>query len=147
MNLQDVTANWVALHQALGLGAPIADDEEYGRALRAVDEMVDATGGREEHPLWGLIAVAGGRIWAYEERSLPWPDTSTPATALASLMQEHGLRQTDLPEAGSQGVVSEVLSVKRQLNARQIAALARRFSVPAQDFLDATAAPLSRSAP
>lgn len=72
---------------------------------------------------------------------------STPATALASLMQVHGLRQTDLPAVGSQGVVSEMLSGKRHLNARQIAALARRFSVQAEVFLDATAAPSSRSAP
>jgi HTH-type transcriptional regulator/antitoxin HigA len=58
MNLHDVTAHRVALHETLGLGAPIADDEEYGRALRAVDEMVDATGGREEHPLQGPIRLA-----------------------------------------------------------------------------------------
>jgi HTH-type transcriptional regulator/antitoxin HigA len=50
-------------------------------------------------------------------------------------MQEHGLRQSELPEVGSQGVVSEVLAGKRQLNARQIAALAKRFAVPAEVFL------------
>jgi HTH-type transcriptional regulator/antitoxin HigA len=50
-------------------------------------------------------------------------------------MAEHGLRQTDLPEVGSQGVVSEILAGKRQLNARQIAALARRFQVRADVFL------------
>jgi HTH-type transcriptional regulator/antitoxin HigA len=49
---------------------------------------------------------------------------------LASLMDEHGLRQSDLPEIGSQGVVSEVLAGKRQLNLRQVRALAARFSVP-----------------
>lgn len=146
MNLHDMTAHRVAPHATPGLAAPIADDAAYRRALRAVDEMVDATGGREEHPLWGLVAVAGERIRAYEERTLPWLDTSSPATALASLMPEHGLRQTDLLEEGSQGVVSEVLSGNRQLNARQVAALARRFIVPADVFLDATAAPSSRSA-
>ncbi len=29
------------------------------------------------------------------------------------LMEEHGLRQSDLPEIGSQGVVSEILNGKR----------------------------------
>ena len=82
-----------------------------------------------------VVAVAGERIRAYEDRVHPWLDTSTPASALASLMQEHGLRQGDLPEVGSQGVVSEVLSGKRPLNARQIAQLAKRFSVPADVFL------------
>jgi HTH-type transcriptional regulator/antitoxin HigA len=135
MNLKDVAAHWVALHEQLGLGTPIADETEYGRALAVVDRLVEATQGDDAHPLWGLVAVAGERIRAYEDRVHPWLDTSTPASALASLMQEHGLRQGDLPEVGSQGVVSEVLSGKRPLNARQIARLAKRFSVPADVFL------------
>ena len=81
------------------------------------------------------VAVVGDRIREYEDRVHPWPDTSTPASALSSLMAEHGLRQSDLPEVGSQGVVSEVLAGKRQLNARQVAALARRFQVAAEVFL------------
>jgi HTH-type transcriptional regulator / antitoxin HigA len=135
MNLQDVAAHWVALHEALGLGSPIASEAEYERALSEVDQMVDATNGQEAHPLWGLIGVAGDRIRAYEDRVHPWPDTSSPATVLASLMQEHGLRQADLSEIGSQGVVSEILAGKRQLNVRQIAVLAKRFGVPADMFL------------
>jgi HTH-type transcriptional regulator/antitoxin HigA len=66
----------------------------------------------------------------YENRAHPWPDTSTPATRLAFLMEQHGLRQCDLPEVGAQSVVSEVLSGKRALNLRQTQALAKRFCVP-----------------
>jgi HTH-type transcriptional regulator/antitoxin HigA len=135
MNMKDVAAHWVALHEQLGLGAPIADEAEYERALMVVDQLVEATQEDDAHPLWGLVSVAGERIRAYEERVHPWLDTSTPASALMSLMQEHGLRQGNLPEVGSQGVVSEVLSGKRQLNARQISGLARRFCVPADVFL------------
>jgi HTH-type transcriptional regulator/antitoxin HigA len=135
MNLKDVAAHWVALHEALSLGAPIASEAEYERALMQVEQMVEATGGDDGHPLWGLISIAGDRIRAYESQAHPWPDHSSPATVLSSLMAEHGLRQTDLPEVGSQGVVSEVLAGKRQLNARQIAALARRFQVRADVFL------------
>ncbi len=59
-----------------------------------------------------------------------WPDTSTPATVLASLMEEHGLKQSDLPKIGAQSVVSTVLAGKRHLNLRQVKALAKRFGVP-----------------
>ena len=45
-------------------------------------------------------------------------------------MAEHGQRQSELPEIGSQGVVSEVLSGRRALNLCQVMALARRFAVP-----------------
>ena len=54
---------------------------------------------------------------------------------LRFLMQQHGLRQSDLPEIGSQGVVSEVLADKRELNARQIRRLARRFGVSPAVFV------------
>ncbi|SCW59193.1 hypothetical protein SAMN03159306_01965 [Pseudomonas sp. NFACC48-1] len=43
--------------------------------------------------------------------------------------REHGMSQSDLPGVGTQSVVSEVLSGKRQLNLRQIRWLAERFGV------------------
>jgi len=53
---------------------------------------------------------------------------------LAFLMEQHGLRQGDMPEIGSQGVVSEILSGKRDLNVRQIRALSERFGVSPATF-------------
>ncbi len=50
-------------------------------------------------------------------------------------MDQHGLKQSDLPEVGSQGVVSEILNGGRELNVRQIKALSSRFGVPAAAFL------------
>jgi HTH-type transcriptional regulator/antitoxin HigA len=46
------------------------------------------------------------------------------------LMEQHGLRQCDLPEVGAQSVVSDELTGKRALNLRQVQALAQRFGVP-----------------
>ena len=43
--------------------------------------------------------------------------------------RRHDLTQSDLPEVGSQGVVSEILGGKRTLNVRQIRALSGRFGV------------------
>ena len=51
------------------------------------------------------------------------------ATEMKEIMQEHQLRQSDLPEIGTQGVVSEVMAGKRELNTRQIRKLAERFGV------------------
>jgi HTH-type transcriptional regulator/antitoxin HigA len=50
-------------------------------------------------------------------------------------MEQHGLRQADLPEIGSQGVVSEILSGRRELNLRQIRALSERFGVSPATFI------------
>jgi HTH-type transcriptional regulator/antitoxin HigA len=45
------------------------------------------------------------------------------------------LTQSDLPEIGSQGVVSEILRDKRKLNMRQVQALAARFNVSPAVFI------------
>jgi HTH-type transcriptional regulator/antitoxin HigA len=50
-------------------------------------------------------------------------------------MEEHGVKQTELPEIGSQGVISEILRGKRKLNVRQIHTLAKRFHVSPAIFL------------
>lgn len=130
MNLRDVSRHWVALHEALGVGAPIADAAQYERVLVFVDKVFDDVANDPAHPLGGLVDLLADRLREYENRVHPWPDTSTPATVLASLMEEHGLKQTDLPEVGAQSVVSAVLAGKRQLNLRQVKSLAQRFSVP-----------------
>lgn len=130
MNLRDIEAHWVALHEALGIGSPIADEVQYEHALRSVDELFDETADDPAHPLGGVVELLSDRIREYENRVHPWPDTSTPASVLASLMEEHGLKQSDLPEIGAQSVVSAVLAGKRKLNLRQVKALANRFAVP-----------------
>jgi len=55
---------------------------------------------------------------------------------LAYLMEEHGLKQTDLAaELGGQSIVSAILNGKRELNARQAKALGKRFKVSPAVFL------------
>ena len=82
----------------------------------------------DAHPLWGLIGVVGDRIREYEDRVHPWPDTSTPATVLASLMEEHGLTQSDLPEVGAQSVVSAVPAGKRELTDETLKKIAHELA-------------------
>ena len=135
MNLKDISAHWVALHEALGVGAPIATEVQYKQALVFIEQVFDAVAADPAHPLDGLVDLLADRIREYEDRVHPWPDAATPAQVLASLMQARGLTQAQLAEVGSQGVVSEVLAGKRQLNTRQVAALCRRFAVPADVLL------------
>lgn len=55
--------------------------------------------------------------------------------ALRYLMQEHGLRQSDLPEIGGQGVVSDSLTGKRELNLHQVKVLSQRFGISPATFI------------
>lgn len=130
MKVSDVLAPWQVVDSVLGLSKPIADEARYNALLDFVEDCFERFGSEEHHPMFALVDVVADRIREYEDRVHPWPDSSTPATVLASLMEEHGLKQSDLPEIGAQSVVSAVLAGKRQLNLRQVKALAKRFSVP-----------------
>lgn len=58
------------------------------------------------------------------------------AEMLKYLMDLNGLRQSDLKhELGGQSVVSEILAGKRELNLKQVRALARRFKVSPNAFI------------
>jgi HTH-type transcriptional regulator/antitoxin HigA len=99
-----------------------------------LDEIVDEIGEQETHPLADQVETLALAVSAYEEVHVPVPVFSGPEI-LRALMEEHGLSQSNLPEVGSQGVVSEILSGKRDLNVHQIARLAARFGVSPGVFL------------
>lgn len=88
----------------------------------------------EKHELAPLVTLLGTLIEAYENRTAV-NDKPSPPAVLKLLMEQHELTQSELPELGSQGVVSEILRGKRQLNLRQVKALADRFHVPADVFI------------
>jgi HTH-type transcriptional regulator/antitoxin HigA len=90
MNISDTVAHGFFLPDAPGLGAPIADEAHYAQTLAVVDQLFDAVAADPAHPLGGLVEILADRIRAYEHRVHPWPDTSTPASVLASLIKEHG---------------------------------------------------------
>jgi len=110
------------------------NDREYGRLVAFLDTVTDEVGEDESHPLASLMETLGSLVETYESRHLP-EMAGNPCDTLKMLMKEHGLRQADMTEIGSQGVVSEVLSGKRVLNARQIKALGERFGVSPTVFL------------
>jgi HTH-type transcriptional regulator/antitoxin HigA len=111
----------------------IRNQREYDAAVEKVNALVDEVGDNSKDPRNRLIDTLSILIEAYDEEHYPIPDTSG-VEMLKFLMEQHGLTQGDLPEIGSQGVVSEILRGKRELNVRQIAALAKRFGLPPDLF-------------
>ena len=102
-----------------------------------MNALLDAGAADEAHPLADLAATLGELIGDYDDEHYPAKDVA-PSEMLRFLMEQNGLKQTDLAEElGSQGVVSEVLNGKRELNLRQMRALAGRFSVPLASFIGA----------
>lgn len=121
---------WVVIEPML----TIRSEADYDRAVERLNELLDEIGDNEAHPLYSFLDTLGTMIHAWEEKHFPEPDVSG-AEMLRYLMEEHELTQSDLPEIGSQGVVSEILNGKRELNVRHIRALAARFHVSPAVFM------------
>ena len=130
----DIAQAWGVLHSALGLSDRIRDEEQYRNMSEFVESIVEFLPDNENEPLWGLVEIIADQIKKYEIRHYPSTEVSG-ADMLRFLMEQHGLKQSDLTEIGGQSVVSEILSGKRSLNVRQIRALSKRFGVSPAAFV------------
>lgn len=112
------------------------DKKHYKFLVAILDKLLERVGNNENHKLIGLVDMVSSLIAAYEEEHYPAPKIRG-IVALKYLIESHQLKQADLKEEiGSQGVVSEVLNGKRELNARQIKLLAKRFHIDPSTFID-----------
>ena len=110
---------------------PIRTARDLRNALTRIDSLWGAKAGTPEGD---ELDVLIDLVEAYENRHSPIGPGSG-LRALKHLMQANDLTQKDLPEIGSQGVVSEILTGKRDLNVRHIRVLATRFKVSPAVFL------------
>ena len=127
---------WSAFQSALPVRlASIHTAEEYERAVGFMNQLLDEVGVDEEHELADMLELLGQLVEDYEKTHHALPDAK-PGQVLRFLMDQHGLKQSDLVgELGAQSVVSEVLNGHRQINARQAKALAQRFGVSVAVFV------------
>ena len=127
---QELQTHWTIISPLLS----IRNEHEYDLAVERLNHLLDEVGANEQHPLYTLLDTLGTLVHAYEEQHHPMPECSG-MDVLRFLMDEHGLTQSDLPEVGSQGVISDILRGKRVLNVRQIRVLAKRFQVSPAVFV------------
>jgi HTH-type transcriptional regulator/antitoxin HigA len=129
-NLGEIAEKWQPLAPLLSVPHT---DAEYDNLATFLDHLIDAVGNDEGHPLAPLMDTVGVLIETYDEEHYPFSE-GDPIDALKNLMEEYSLKQRDLSELGSQGVVSEILSGKRAMNVRQIRVLCKRFGLSPSTF-------------
>ena len=108
--------------------------KDCNKLVNLLDSLIDEVGNNEYHPLTSLMETIGTLIETFESQYVNEIE-GNPIDTLNALMEEHGLKQSDLSELGSQGIVSEILSGKRQLNVRQVKMLSKRFKVSPAVFI------------
>ena len=113
---------------------------EYDNLIILLDNLIEKVGEDEDHLLASLMETVGNLIQTFENNTLQ-STPGSPIESLRYLMEEHNLKQTELPEIGSQGVVSEILKGKRKLNIKQIKKLSFRFNISPLVFFEDIAYP------
>jgi HTH-type transcriptional regulator/antitoxin HigA len=129
--LADTIKVWPVVSKVL---STFETEQQYNKAVRWLDELIDEAGENEALLIESLIDTLGTLVKDYEDRNIPEPDAD-PIDCLKFLMEEHNLKLSDLPEMGSQEVVSDILSGKKPLTVKQIKALSERFNVSPAVFV------------
>src|SRR5688572_6888374 len=103
VRITPIAKSWQAFKAATGL-CHIADERQYDDVIALMDRLIEEGAMEDDHPLNDLFLLAADLAYAYEQRAHPLPPVSG-AAMLRFLMEQHGLRQSDLvEEIGSQGV-------------------------------------------
>ena len=131
IDLKNTIKHWK--HIACEIREPL-NDTEYEKLAQIQDCLLDTIGENESHELIGLVDFISQMLERYEERKHYQVKGVSGIAALKFLMEQHHLKQSDLPEIGSQGVVSEILQGKRKLNLNQIKRLSQKFHVSPETF-------------
>ena len=131
--LDTALAHWSYIAPLL---TPPTNEAEYRVLVESLDAILDAGGADQAHPLAGMAVLVGELVSAWERTHVPMPEAMSAAETLRFFMQRDGLRQSDLPEVGNQAKVSELLNGARKINMRQALALAARFKVAMELFVD-----------
>jgi HTH-type transcriptional regulator/antitoxin HigA len=134
--IDSLTPAWQELQACTPVKLRAIDSARHYRAMTSfMNELLEEVGDRETHPLMGLLDIVTTFVHDYEVRNVKIPEAK-PTVVLRFLMQQHDLRQADLAELfGTQSNVSEALNGKREINARQAKALAKRFGVSPAVFI------------
>ena len=107
---------------------------EYENLLGFIENLMETSRQKNDKRITSLVKLIAGNIEKYEAQHYSLKALS-PIEMLEFLMDEHGLGQSDLPEIGSQSLVSKILSGERKLTVEHIQQLSNRFGVSPSVFI------------
>jgi len=115
---------------------PIVTKDQHAIALKVIERLISfVNNGTEDEGIKIYLNTLVKLVGEYERENYK----SNPVSGremLAYLMDLQGLTQKDLAkEVGGQPIVSKILKGERDLNIRQVKALAKRFKVSPEVFI------------
>jgi HTH-type transcriptional regulator/antitoxin HigA len=131
MNIEQISQSWQNIAPLL---IPILSEEDCDLREEQLKQLIKLNKHKKDPQIAHLIRCIALTIEEYEKPEFPLEKASG-IEVIQYLMAEHGLKESDLPEIGNQGLVSDVLTGKQALNLTMIKALAKRFGVTEQTFV------------
>ena len=130
---QCVAGRWNAFVAEMPV-RPIRSAVDYDQMVALMNQLLDVVGDDESHPLAHVLALIGDQVEGYDGDHLAIP-RSEPREVLRYLMDQHGLKQSDLGDLIAQRNVSAILNGHRSISRDVAKALAQRFNVAVDVFL------------
>lgn len=122
--------------ETLALLAPITAPDHLPPKLEAIERLMARMGQDAHHPLRPLFDLLSDQVAAYEDAHVVIPG-STPKRQLASLIQAHGVSQSDVARATGiqKSNLSKLLDGTRTPSKKAAVALGHYFHVSPAVFL------------
>lgn len=111
---------------------PIKTKKDYEAALKKIEGLFNAKPSTIDGDLLDVLTTL---VEAYEQKhyKIAPPD---PIEAIKFRMEQLGLKQSDIAEViGGKNRASEILNRKRELTAKMMRDLHRKFNIPAESLL------------
>jgi len=138
--LNNVFGAYANLLEQAPLLAHIDGEQEYEAALEFIECLMETIGDNPDDSRWGLLEIATKMVEQYEARLHPefeelFDENTGPASVIRVLTDQYQLDCSDLPEIGTQEMVSEVVNGTKDLTLPQIRALSSRFHIAPALFI------------
>ena len=120
----------------LGKALPVVihSEREYRRLMEVAAELIEKPEEKLKAEEGRLLELLSMLLEEYEDRVRPLPKTD-PGKMLSYLLEERGLKVTDLAAVLPKSRVSEIVSGRRAISKEQAKGLAELFHVPVDLFL------------
>ena len=132
---------FTALCSALPL-VEIKSNAQHKVAIEVISRIIDFLNSAHEGleafvpEIESYLSTLSALVEKYEKELFPKLGKAKASEVLSYLMKSHQLQQEDLAnELGGQSIVSSILHGKRELNLRQIRALAKKFKLSPSAFI------------
>jgi len=133
IDVGNLQASWQAFDAMVHL-RPIHNEASYDRMVALMNSLLDTVGDDEDHPLSGLLELAGELVSRYEQQHHAIAPAS-PKDVLRFLMDARGLKQDDLSAVVAQSNLSAILAGKRKISATMAGKLGKFFGISPAVFV------------